>query len=256
MSFGGASETLRLPDDYETDRPATNMKKSLLPITVLTSCLIVSADLCAQDSRSRSRRSGVPRPLLYAYPENPGNAPLAEVRKSMLEQFDADKDGFLNKTERNAMRLVTKKLSDERHDEIRRARERRGGGREGGSPKPPERWLAAYDKNKNGRFDGDEWDTARGTEIKNVTARYDANKNGKIDDDEKQRLIDNLKKNNYNPYDNYIRTIVAGLRGERSGNGREHRSRWKEFDTDGDGKASREELAAIRKHESQAQEKP
>ena len=73
---------------------------------------------------------------------------------------------------------------------------------------------------------------------------------------EKQRLVENLKKNNYNPYDNYIRTIVAGLRGERSGSGRERRSRWKEFDTNGDGKASREELAAIRKYESQAQEKP
>ena len=55
---------------------------------------------------------------------------------------DADKDGFLNKAERNAMRLATKKFSDDRHDEIRRARERRGGGREGGSPKPPARWRA------------------------------------------------------------------------------------------------------------------
>ena len=232
------------------------MKKTLLPLAVLAIGLSIPADLFAQESRSNSRRTSIPRPFLYAYPEKPGESPLAEVRKSMLEQFDADKDGFLNKAERNAMRLATKKFSDERHDEIRRARERRGGGREGGSPKPPERWLAAYDKNKNGRFDGDEWDSGRGTEIKNVTARYDANKNGKIDDDEKQRLVKNLKKNNYNPYDNYIRTIVAGLRGERSGSGRERRSRWKEFDTNGDGKASREELAAIRKYESQAQEKP
>ena len=232
------------------------MNKSLLLITVLTSCLIVSADLIAQDSRSRSRRSNVPRPFLYAFPEKPGESPLAEVRKSMLEKFDADKDGFLNKTERNTMRLATKKFSDGRHDEIRRARESRGG-RSSSSPKPPERWLAAYDKNKNGRFDGSEWDTARGTEIKNVTARYDANKNGKIDDNEKQRLLDNLKKNNYNPYDNYIRMIVAGIRGDRSGSsGDERRSRWKQFDTNGDGKASREELAAIREHESQAQDKP
>jgi len=231
------------------------MKKSLLPITVLISCLIVLADLCAQDSRSRSRRSGIPRPFLYAYPENPGNAPLAEVRKSMLEKFDTDKDGFLKKSERNSMRLATKEISDDRHEEIRRAREGRGS-RSNSSPKPPERWLAAYDKNKNGRFDGDEWDTARGTEIKNVTARYDANKNGKIDEDEKQHLIDNLKKNNYNAYDNYIRTIVAGIREERSSSGGERRSRWKKFDTNGDGKASREELAAIRYYESQAQEKP
>ena len=109
------------------------MKKTLLEIAVLAIGLSISADLFAQESRSNSRRTSIPRPFLYAYPEKPGESPLAEVRKSMLEQFDADKDGFLNKAERNAMRLATKKFSDERHDEIRRARERRGGGREGGS---------------------------------------------------------------------------------------------------------------------------
>ena len=107
------------------------MKKTLLEIAVLAIGLSISADLFAQESRSNSRRTSIPRPFLYAYPEKPGESPLAEVRKSMLEQFDADKDGFLNKAERNAMRLATKKFSDERHDEIRRARERRGGGREG-----------------------------------------------------------------------------------------------------------------------------
>ena len=229
------------------------MKKSLLSIAVLACSLIVSAELLAQNSRSRS---SIPRPFLFAFPEKPGQAPLAEVRKSMLQKFDVDKDGFLSKTERNAMRLATKKFSDERHDEIRRARERRGGSREEGSPKPPERWLALYDKNKNGRFDGDEWDNARGTEVKRVTKRYDANKNEKIDDDEKQRIIQNLKKNNYNSYDNYVRSTIAGLRGERSGSREDRRSRWKEFDTNGDGKASREELTAIRKHESQARGKP
>ena len=229
------------------------MKKTLLPIAMLACGLILSADLFAQDSRSR--RSSIPRPFLYSFPENPGDAPFATTRKAMLEKFDADKDGFLNKTERNAMRLATKKFSDDRHAEIRRARERRGG-RENSSPKPPERWLTLYDKNKNGRFDGDEWENARNSELKRVTARYDANKNGKIDDEEKQRVRDNLKKNNYSPYDNYIRTIVAGLRGERSSGEGERRSRWKQFDLNGDGKASREELAAIRENESQEQEKP
>ena len=65
------------------------------------------------------------------------------------------------------------------------------------SPKPPERWLAAYDKNKNGRFDGAEWDTARSTEIK-MSPPVDASKNGKIDR-RRQRLVENLKKNNYTP---------------------------------------------------------
>lgn len=225
------------------------MKKTLLPIAVLATGLIVSTNLYAQDSRSKSRRTSIPRPFLYAFPEKPDEAPLAGVRKSMVQKFDTNKDGFLSKSERNTMRLATKKFSNERHDEIRRARERRGG-REDNSPKPPERWLALYDKNKNGRFDGNEWDTARSTEIKRVIKRYDANKNEKIDDEEKQRIIENLKKNNYNQYDNYIRSTIAGLREERSGSQGEGRSRWKQFDTNGDGKASREELTAIRKHES------
>jgi len=229
------------------------MKKTLLSIAMIACELILSADLFAQDSRSR--RSSIPRPFLYAFPKDPGDAPFATTRKAMLEKFDTDKDGFLNKTERNAMRLATKRFSDHRHAEIRRARERRGG-HEDSSPKPPERWLTLFDKNKNGRFDSDEWENALNSELKRVTARYDANKNGKIDGEEKQRVRDNLKKNNYNPYDNYIRTIVAGLRGERSNSEGERRSRWKQFDTNGDGKASREELAAIRKNESQAQEKP
>jgi hypothetical protein len=233
----------------------TNLKKILLPLTVLAFSLIIPTDPFAQESRSKSRRTSIPRPFLYAFPEKPGEAPLNKVRKSMLEKFDADKDGFLSKTERNAMRLATKKFSDERHDEIRRARERRGGNREGGSPKPPERWLALYDKNKNGRFDGDEWDTARDIEIKNVTKRYDTNKNGKIDVEEMQHIRANLKSKTYNPYDSYIRSTIAGFRGVRSDTQGERRSRWKEFDTNGDGKASREELDAIRKHESQVLEK-
>ena len=45
------------------------MKKSLLPIAILACGLFLSADLFAQDSRSR--RSSIPLPLLYTFPENP-----------------------------------------------------------------------------------------------------------------------------------------------------------------------------------------
>ncbi|MEE2947722.1 MAG: hypothetical protein VX392_05345 [Verrucomicrobiota bacterium] len=251
------SETL-FPHDAHLIKPSrvSNMKKTFFALTVLTFSLNIPADLFAQDSRSKSRRTSIPRPFLYAFPDKPGETPLAEVRKSMLEKYDTDKDGFLSKIERNSMRLATKKFSDTRHDEIRRARERRGGSREESPSKPPERWLSLYDKNKNGRFDGDEWNNARRIEIKRVTKRYDSNNNEKIDDEEKERIINNLKKNNYNPYDNYIRATIAGQREERTGSLGVRRSRWKEFDTNGDGKASRSELDAIRKHESQTQEKP
>ena len=104
-----------------------------------------------------------------------------------------------------------------------------------------------YDKNKNNRFDGNEWETARSAEIKRVTARYDANKNGTLDDAEKKRIIGNLGRNNYNPYDAYIRRSISGLE-DRKSEGQQ--SRWKRFDSDGDGKASRDELKAIREKEA------
>jgi hypothetical protein len=232
------------------------MKKNLLTVTLLACVLMLITDIIAQ--QSRSRRSSVPRPLLYPFPETPGETPLADVRKKMLKEFDDDKDGLLNKSERNKMRLATKNESNERHAEIRRLRDRRSGrsSREENTPTPPERWLALYDKNKNGRFDGTEWDTARRTEIKQVSEKYDSNKNGKIDDDEKKTITNDLQRNKFNQYDNYILTIVGGMREERSSRSRrETGSRWKEFDSDGNGKASTEELAAIRKNEKQSQQK-
>ena len=230
------------------------MNRNSLTIVFLACILIPISDILAQ--QSRSRRSGVPRPLLYAFPENPSPTPLADVRKEMLEKFDIDKDGLLNKTERNKMRLATQKASNQRHEEIRRLRDRRGSRGES-SPTPPERWLTLYDKNKNGRFDGDEWETARRTEIKQVSGKFDSNKDGKIDDEEKKQIINDLQKNKYNPYDNYIRTTVAGIRRESSSRSRrETKSRWKEFDLNRDGKASIEELTEIRKSEQQSKTKP
>ena len=64
------------------------MNRNSLTIVFLACILIPISDILAQ--QSRSRRSGVPRPLLYAFPENPSTTPLADVRKEMLEKFDID----------------------------------------------------------------------------------------------------------------------------------------------------------------------
>ena len=61
------------------------MNRNSLTIVFLACILIPISDILAQ--QSRSRRSGVPRPLLYAFPENPSTTPLADVRKEMLEKF-------------------------------------------------------------------------------------------------------------------------------------------------------------------------
>ena len=46
------------------------MKKTLLPLAVSAIGLSIPADLFAQESRSNSRRTSIPRRFLYAYPKN------------------------------------------------------------------------------------------------------------------------------------------------------------------------------------------
>jgi Ca2+-binding EF-hand superfamily protein len=217
------------------------MKKNLLLI-FLFGCFVVGQ----LDALAQRRDSKVPWPLLYPNPEQPGKTPLADMRKKMLARFDKDQDGFLNKNERETMRLATKMDAQERSRriaELRNSERRKEVEKEG----PPKRWLDLYDKNKNNRFDGNEWETARSAEIKRVTARYDANKNGTLDDAEKKRITGNLGRNNYNPYDAYIRRSISGLEDKKPEG---QQSRWKRFDSDGDKKASRDELKAIREKEA------
>ena len=219
-----------------------NIMKTNLLFIFLFACFVAGQ----LDALAQRRGSKVPWPLLYPNPEHPGKSPFSDMRNKMLTRFDKNRDGFLSKTERETIRLATKAEAQERSrhiGELRESEQRKEGDKEG----LPKRWLDLYDKNKNNRFDGNEWETARSAEIKRVTARYDANKNGTLDDAEKKRIIGNLGRNNYNPYDAYIRRSISGLE-DRKSEGQQ--SRWKRFDSDGDGKASRDELKAIREKEA------
>jgi Ca2+-binding EF-hand superfamily protein len=195
------------------------------------------------------------RPLLFANPESPGSHPLADVRKQMLARFDVDQNGFLDKSEREAIRMDTQKQAVKRSDAVlKRRREDKQKGEE--KNRPPQRWLKLYDENKNGRFDDGEWDKARQAEVDRVASKYDKDKSGALDQGEKNIIIKNLKRNSYHGYDAYIRRIVSGLEGENRGERKRSESRkgqrppGKAFDTDGDGKASRDELKAIRDYEA------
>ena len=192
-----------------------------------------------------------PRPLLHNYPETPGAHPLEDVRKEMLARFDADQNGFLDKHEREAIRQNHMDRAGERAEAVRRARRKSEEER-----RPPKRWLELYDKNKNQRFDGGEWEFARKSEIARVTKEYDSDKNGAIDEEEKAIILSDLKTKEYNGYDSYIRREVGGVE-ERRGEGRSRQrgSRWQAFDINGDGKADPSELMAIRTHEAKTRTK-
>jgi hypothetical protein len=191
------------------------------------------------------------RPLLFPNPQNPGPTPLKQVREQMLARFDADNDGFLDRKEREAIRLSTKQEANDRMERFLESR-KRSRAKEEEQNRPPARWLKLYDKNKNNRFDNGEWEVAFTTEVKRVTALYDKDADKQLDENEKKTVIADSRNEQFNGYDRYILRNVGGLEGkEASRNSRKGREgRWAAFDSDGDGKASSEELSAIRDHES------
>lgn len=196
-----------------------------------------------------SALGAVPRPLLYPFPENPGPDPLAQVREEALAQFDLDQDGFLDRSEREAIRQATKQKAEARSQWVRD--EWAKSGRRRGSRRPPERWLKLYDQNKNKEFDGGEWEKAKAAEIMRVTQLFDKNANGKIDSPENPAILALLKARTLNGYDSYIHRIVAGVEEDEGGGGR-RASRWQKYDLNQNGKADPEELQAIRKAEQDA----
>ena len=184
------------------------------------------------------------RPLLFANPENPGPHPLAEVRQQMIARFDQDQDGFLDHSERNTMRLATKRAGEERMNAVLATRKRREE-----VNRPPERWLALYDKDKNKRFSGGEWEKARDAEIARVTAQFDTNNDNQLSHEERKSVAQFMRQKKHNGYDSYILRIVSGEDQRERGRRISSEDRWRRFDTDGDGIASRDELKAIRENE-------
>jgi hypothetical protein len=190
------------------------------------------------------------RPLLFPNPENPGPAPLEQVRSQMRTRFDADNDEFLDKKEREAIRLHTKQQANDRMKRFLESR-KRSRAKEEEKNRPPDRWLQLYDKNKNNRFDNGEWEVALPSEIKRVKALYDKDADEQLIGNEKKTVIADSRSKNFNGYDRYILRIVGGLEGkeESRSSGGERENRWAAYDSDGDGKASPAELQAIRDHE-------
>ena len=182
------------------------------------------------------------RSLLYANPENPGPTPLATVRQQMLERFDRNDDSFLDRDERNTMRLESKRDAEDRMKAVLSARKRREE-----NDRPPERWLALYDKNKDKRFDGGEWEIARATEVARVTQQFDKNSDKQLSQEERKAVAQFMRSKKHHGYDHYILRLVSGEEERRRDQSRSPEERWHRFDADGNGIASREELAAIRK---------
>ncbi len=156
-------------------------------------------------------------------------------RSQLIAEFDANKDGRLDALERETMRLARQA----------KAGERRGRSRE----RHPKELLAKYDKDKSGWIDGDEWAVAGPTESGIIKKQYDADGNGELDGDEKEALMGAIKSGKLKGlYGGIAHHWLIRLPGRERGRkeGESGPSGLLRYDTDGDGLASPEELAAIR----------
>lgn len=100
----------------------------------------------------------------------------ADREKAMLEKYDADKDGKLNDEER-------KKMESENP--------RRGMG----GPPPTAEEIKTYDKNGDGKLEGEEATALREARMKAMTEKYDTDKDGKLSDEERQKMFEDFRKN-------------------------------------------------------------
>jgi hypothetical protein len=174
---------------------------------------------------------------------DPGKG-FQSIRASLIAKHDKDGDGRLNEVEREQMRLLAKRGD---------SGGREGRGRRGrGSWQPPKEWLDRYDSNGDGELSRQEQGAAFMGEQQRMIKKYDADGNGDLGESEKKTLEKDLKRGVFQGFDQMIAMQVGGFerqerRGRRGGGGfSEEQREWLVFDKDGDGKASAEELEAIR----------
>ncbi|MBM3841201.1 MAG: hypothetical protein FJ398_25255 [Verrucomicrobia bacterium] len=143
----------------------------------------------------------------------------------LTRQFDANKDGSLDALELDAMMhfIRTKK--------VRYARDYFA-------------YMLKYDKNDNGRFDGEEYATAQSTEAAAVRMAYDTNGNRLLDAGELAKLRADLGKGLIPGF--FARFAQETARGGKTGGYLEEQKKALEFDINRDGLASEDEVNRAR----------
>lgn len=166
---------------------------------------------------------------------------IQERRNQILEKYDKNGNGRLDASERESLRNDRKKVLEPRP-------ENRGGGGGRQQEKHPPELLKKYDKDKSGWIDGKEWDIAGPAESAIIKKKYDTDGDDVLSDKEKEGIWADIRSQK-------LKGVYAGIAHHfflRQNQRKEPQyiTRQKallEFDKDGDGIASRSELAAIRK---------
>ena len=115
----------------------------------------------------------------------------------------------------------------------------------------PKHWIEKYDKDGDGGLSDKEADKGYWTERGILFKNYDQNKDEKLDKQEAEKLAVDIEDGKYESWDHFVATTTlkdaTGKDGKRKSNLSARQREWLKYDTNGDGIASKEEIAAIRK---------
>ena len=176
-----------------------------------------------------------------------GKGKRGEMRKKLIEKFDADGDGKLSDDEKAKAREAMKKRRGQGRSGGDKARGGRGKGRPGGGASADfrKKMLEKYDADGDGKLNEEERGKARKEMQKHFKERreamlkkFDKDGDGKLNEDERKALHAEMKKR-------------RGDRKRPGGPGKrpspEMRKKLLEkFDADGDGKLNEDERAKAR----------
>ncbi|MDC0325325.1 hypothetical protein OAM01_01045 [bacterium] len=165
--------------------------------------------------------------------------------KELVAQFDTDGDGFLDAKERAKMRVTPKpkgkgfRRGGEKQDNNRVRRDM------------PQHWIEKYDKDGDGGLSDKEADKGFWTEKGLLFKKYDQNRNEKLEKQEAEKLAKDIKDGKFESWDYFVATTTlkdaTPKDRKRRSNLSPQQQEWLKHDLDGDGIASEQEVAAIRK---------
>ncbi len=217
----------------------------LLLLAVLTAC---------NDSSRSSNNITADPPVLsenvsHVTGSHEGQASEYEVRRQQwVQQFDLDANGFLDVSEREAMRKTPKP----RGKSFRRGKggENEKEGKEGVRFDAPDHWVEKYDKDGDGGLSGEESEKGYWSERKRLFDLYDRNGDETLAPTEIAKLASDIDEGVYESWDHFVATTTLKDHAAKAGVSQprlDARQReWLQSDLDGDGKASAEELKRIR----------